>query len=334
MTTSAPTLEMVAAEAGVSRSTASRVINGSPHVTPEAIAAVERAVERLNYVPFRAARVLAQRRTQSVALVVPERTARFFADPYLAAVVEGAATRLADTEYVLTLVISTESDPEKTRRYLHAGTVDGALILSHHKGDRSYASLAQTMPVVFNGRPMGSESETPYVVDVDNVAVARQATQILIDNGRTRIAAIGGPSTMAVGVDRWSGWRDALAAAGFREAGAERGDFSPASGASAMRRLLEAGVEIDGLFAASAQMAHGALEVMREHGLKVPVDVGVVAVDDDYFAQSAHPPLTTIRQPAHEVGTTMAEVLMALIDGRDAPRTTVLPTQVVTRGSE
>lgn len=333
--TATPTLEMVAALAGVSRSTVSRVINDSPKVTPEALAAVTAAIEQLGYVPNRAARSLASRRTHSIALVIPENTAKFFADPYFASVVQGAAMRLAETSYTLTLLIASEIDPEKTRRYLQAGNVDGALILSHHSDDRSYVALSRTLPVVFGGRPARhDDGPDPVYVDVDNSAAARAVTQLLIDAGRRRIATVAGPTDMTAGLDRLDGWRAALAAAGLSDDLVEHGDFTPASGAAAMERLLDRGEPIDGLFAASAQMADGALSVLRERGLSIPADVGVVTFDDDYFAQRATPPLSTVDQEEGEVGRTMAELLIRLIEGEDVPRITMMPTTLVRRASE
>lgn len=331
--TPAPTLEMVAAAAGLSRSTVSRVINASPNVTPEAVAAVERAIEELGYVPNRAARILASRRTFSIALVIPENTAKFFADPYFASVIQGVAMHLSSTDYTLSLLIAAESDAEKTRRYLQAGNVDGAIILSHHSDDRSYVALAKSIPVVFGGRPMSAEGPNPYYVDVDNVEASREITTRLIAAGRNRIASIAGPANMAAGLDRLEGFRRALANAGLAEVAVERGDFSPASGADAMRRLLASGVDFDGVFAASAQMASGALGVLHEAGMQVPRDVGMVTIDNDYFAQSAQPPLTTIEQPTVEVGITMARVLLRLIDGESVDRVTMMPVRVIERTS-
>src|SRR3954471_8404008 len=253
--TTAPTLEMVAAAAGVSRSTVSRVVNASPNVTAEAIAAVSRAIDELGYVPNRAARILASRRTFSIALVIPENTAKFFADPYFATVIQGVAMHLSSTEYTLTLLIAAENDAEKTRRYLQAGNVDGAIILSHHSDDRSYVALARSIPVVFGGRPMSAEGSHPYYVDVDNVDAARSVSARLVDAGRSRIATIAGPQNMAAGLDRLQGWRDAMVAAGRDQGLVEFGDFTPASGADAMRRLLDRAPEVDGVFVASAQMA-------------------------------------------------------------------------------
>src|ERR1700712_61062 len=187
-----PTLEIVALVAGVSRSTVSRVVNASPKVTVEAVEAVNAAVEKLGYVPNRAARILASRRTFSIALVIPENTAKFFADPYLASVVQGVAMHLSSTAYTLSLLIAPERDAEKTRRYLTAGNVDGAIILSHHSDDYAYTRLSESIPVVFGGRPMSEDGPGATYVDVDNVDAAREMTAHLIAHGRTRIATIAG----------------------------------------------------------------------------------------------------------------------------------------------
>jgi len=325
----APTLEAVAALAGVSRSTVSRVINESPKVTPEALAAVNRAIAELNYVPNRAARSLASRRTQSIALVIPENTAKFFADPFFASVIQGAAVYLAGTDYTLTLLIASETDPMKTRRYLRGGNVDGALILSHHSDDRSYVELGRSLPVVFGGRPTSQGSSGSYVVDVDNVDAAATAVQYLIDHGKRRIATIAGPQNMAAGLDRVEGWRRTVEAAGLEPGAMEVGDFTPAGGTAAAERLLARDAAFDGIFIASAQMASGALGVFREHGLRVPEDLGIVTIDNDYYATHATPRLTTMAQPTVEQGATMARVLVRLIEGHRVPKLTIMPTELI-----
>ena len=324
---------MVAALAGVSRSTVSRVVNASTRVTPEVIAAVNAAIEQLNYVPNRAARSLASRKTQTIALVIPENTARFFADPYFASVIQGVALYLSTTEYTLTLLIASEADPEKTRRYLQGGNVDGALILSHHSDDRSYVQLARSLPVVFGGRPTSQEGPDTYIVDVDNVAAASTATQYLIDHGRHQLATIAGPQDMSAGIDRLEGWRRAAAGAGLESTAVDYGDFTPAGGAEAMQRLLASGVRFDGVFVASAQMASGALTALREHGLVVPDDVAVTTIDNDYYAQNATPPLTTIDQPTSMQGAIIAETVVRLIEGHDVERLTIIPTRLIERES-
>jgi LacI family transcriptional regulator len=330
---SAPTLEAVAERAGVSRSTVSRVVNGSPKVTPDAKAAVERAIVELGYAPNLAARSLASRRSHSIALVIPEATGRFFADPYFASVVEGVAGHLAKSPYTLTLLVGSETDPGRTASYLRGGAVDGALILSTHRDDRSYVELAGRLPIVFSGRPSSPLGGDVVVVDVDNAAASRTATEYLLEHGRRRIATIAGPQDMAAGVDRLSGWRDAILAAGLEPGPIEIGDFTPEGGRAAAARLLERGEAFDGLFVASAQMASGALGALRAHGREVPRDVSVVTIDNDRFAAEADPPLTTMEQPTTAQGAKIAELVVRLIEGRPVDRVTILPTRLIERDS-
>ncbi len=124
-----------------------------------------------------------------------------------------------------------------------------------------------------------------------------------------------------------------MADAGLDASLVEVGDFSPASGADAMRRLLDREERIDGLFAANDQMAAGAYSVIRERGLSIPGDIAVVGFDDDNFGATATPPLTTIHQPAVEMGATMGRVLVKLIEGQEVERVTWLPTSLLVRES-
>lgn len=327
------TLEMVAEVAGVSRATVSRVVNGSPKVSPAVIDAVNSAIAELNYVPNRAARSLASRRTQVIALVVPESASRVFSDPFFSAIVQGVAQQLGDTEYTLNMLIASEARSAKTRRFLLGGNVDGALVVSHHSGDHSYAHLDHALPVVFGGRPLRDSTKHTYFVDVDNVAGARGATEHLLDRGRRRVATIAGPQDMPPGVDRLSGWREALSERGLDEALVEFGDFSPASGADAMRRLLDRDGAIDGVFVANDQMAAGAYTTIREAGLRIREDIAVVGYDDDSFGRTVTPPLSTVHQPLTELGAKMAEILVRLIEGEDVDPVTLLPTELVIRDS-
>ena len=330
-----PTLEMVAAIAGVSRATVSRVVNGSTSVTPDVAAAVHAAVAELNYVPNRMARSLASRRTDVVALIVPESTSTVFADPFFAPVVRGVARALSDTDYTLNLLIASEARPEKTRRYLLGGNVDGALVVSHHAEDHSYVGLGGALPIVFGGRPVNPELAESYYVDVDNRHSAATATEHLIDLGRRRIATVAGRQDMPAGIDRLAGWRDGIRETGGDPELVEYGDFSQSSGAEAMARLLDrpGGSEIDGLFVANDQMAARALQLLQGRGFSVPGDVAVVGYDDDTFASTLTPPLTTIHQPSADFGAAMAEVLLRLMAGREAPRRTIIPTRLVSRAT-
>ncbi|MBP3977234.1 LacI family DNA-binding transcriptional regulator [Microbacterium sp. BLY] len=325
------TIEEVAATAGVSRSTVSRVVNGSTAVSPEALAAVRAAIDELNYVPNRAARSLASRQTHAIALIVPEDTTRFFGDPFFAAIVAGITGALRRSDYLLNLLIASDDPGDKMTSFVRNGAVDGALIVSHHTSDAFVDRIADAVPVVYGGRPV-RRGAGDYVVDVDNVAGGRVATQHLVDIGRTRIATISGPLTMVSSTDRVQGFRAALSAAGLTPFAVEEGDYSEASGAEAARRLLAEG-RPDAIFVASDLMARGALTALRAAGVRVPEDIAIVGFDDSSVASTTDPPLTTMRQPMYAQGEAMTQVLLSRLAGEDPPRTTILPTELVVRGS-
>ncbi|MFK3676933.1 LacI family DNA-binding transcriptional regulator [Microbacterium sp. NPDC090218] len=325
------TIEEVASAAGVSRSTVSRVVNGSTAVSPEALAAVRAAIEELNYVPNRAARSLASRQTHAIALIVPEDTTRFFGDPFFAAIVAGITGALGGSDYLLNLLIASDDPGDKMTSFVRNGGVDGALIVSHHTSDAFIDRIADAVPVVFGGRPV-RRHDGDYVVDVDNVAGAHNATRRLIDIGRTRIATITGPLTMVASVDRVQGFRAALKDAGLTPYAEEEGDYSEASGAEAARRLLDGG-RPDAIFVASDLMARGALTALRAAGVRVPEDIALVGFDDSSVAITTDPQLTTMRQPMYAQGEAMARILLSRLAGEDPPTTTILPTELVVRAS-
>jgi DNA-binding LacI/PurR family transcriptional regulator len=328
----AATIEEVAAAAGVSRSTVSRVVNGSTAVSPAALEAVQRAIAELNYVPNRAARSLASRATMALALVVPEDTTRFFGDPFFAAIVSGINARLSRSDYVLNLIIASDDPQDKTTSYLRSGAVDGAIVVSHHTSDTFIDRIAAAVPVVYGGRPV-REREDDHYVDVDNFAGGRNATDYLIDKGYRRIGTITGPLTMPAGVDRLQGYRAALRHAGLEEAAVEDGNFTADGGAAAMQRMLDSGAEFDALFVASDLMARGALAALGRAGIRVPDDVAIIGFDDSPVATSVNPQLTTMRQPSFAQGERMADILLTMLAGGRPPHVTILDTELVVRAS-
>lgn len=329
-----PTLEEVAAVAGVSRATVSRVVNGSPKVLPDTVAAVNAAIAELGYVPNRAARALVTRRTDSVALVVPEPDSRVFSDPFFARMLHGVSTTLAPTPSQLVLLIEqAEGDDQRLLRYLRGGHVDGAIVISHHGRDTILEELVRLpLPIVFSARPLGIDVPVA-TVDVDNVAGARTAVEHLLSTGRRRLGTVTGPQDMTAAVDRLTGFQQAMAAAGLPADAVADGDFTAEGGEQAAHDLLDKHPDLDGIFVASDLMATEVLRVLVQSGRRVPADVAVVGYDDSSVATMTVPRLTTVRQPVEQLGRRLAEIVLAKIAGETHIEPEVFPTELIVRES-
>lgn len=332
-----PTLEDVAARAGVSRATASRVLNASPRVSPEAHEAVTAAVIALGYQPNQAARALVTRRTGAVAVVFSEPEPKIFDDPHFAWLIRSAARSLADADVqMVLLLVHSPEDMARAERFLAGGHVDGALMFAPHKGDQLPALARKlSLPVVYAGRPWGP-LRGMHLVDHDNEGGGVLATEHLISLGRKRIAHVTGPLDEHSAMDRLAGWRSATGASDADVALlTEDGGFSREGGKHAMAALLQRVPDLDAVFVASDLMAAGALDALREAGKRVPEDVAVVGFDDHpMIAPHTVPPLTSVQQDTSNQVRHMVTHLLRLL--REEPikaKREVLPTVLVRRES-
>jgi DNA-binding LacI/PurR family transcriptional regulator len=186
---------------------------------------------------------------------------------------------------------------------------------------------------VLSGRPLSRRRRLWYV-DADNVGGAELATSYLLGHGRHHVATVAGPGDMCAGQDRLAGYRAAVEAAGlaYDESLVSVGDFTSGGGYAAAQRLLVARPDVDAIFAASDLAAIGVLRAVRESGRAVGDDVAVIGFDDIPAAVEQQPPLSTVRQPIHELGAVMTRLLLDRIEGRDPEtRATILPVELVLR---
>ncbi|WP_326700911.1 LacI family transcriptional regulator [Streptomyces sp. NBC_01754] len=337
------TLEDVAAVAGVSRATVSRVINGATTVDPALRRVVEEAVVTTGYVPNRAARSLVTRRTDSIAVVVSERerrpvsepfVGRMFSDPYFGRVVGGLLEVLRPAGIQMVLMLADdEGSRNQLLSYLRQGHVDGVVLISSHAEDPLPGLVHDTrLPAVLAGRP--SRPSPLTYVETDQRAGAQLAADHLASLGRRVIGTVAGPQDMPAGQARLAGFLDALERHGIEDVAIAESDFTHAGGASAMRRLLGERPDLDAVFIASDLMALGALPVLLRAGKEVPSDVAVVGFDDSSAALACDPPLTTVRQPVEEMAAEMARRLLQQIGGPGGPvPSAVFPPTLVKRAS-
>ncbi|MDX5568934.1 LacI family DNA-binding transcriptional regulator [Streptomyces sp. ID05-04B] len=332
-----PTIHDVAREAGVSRGTVSRVLNGGHYVSPAAAEAVNAAIRRTGYVVNRHARSLITGRSDSVGFLLTEPQERFFEDPNFNVLLRGCTQALAAHDVPLLLMLAgTEDERRRITRYITAGHVDGVLLVSSHSGDPIATELREAgVPLVACGKPIGigSNSKVSYVA-ADDRDGARDMVRHLLVQGRRRIGVVTGPLDTPGGVERLAGYREVLAEAGvpYDERLVVSGDYSRASGEAGAELLLAQAPELDAVFVASDLMAQGVLTVLHRAGRRVPQDVAVGGFDDSPAATAASPSLTTIRQPWDRISSEMVRVLLAQIGGED-PAAVILPTELVRRES-
>ncbi|MEU8704681.1 LacI family DNA-binding transcriptional regulator [Streptomyces sp. NPDC048565] len=329
-----PTIHDVAREAGVSRGTVSRVLNGGHNVSPAALDAVQSAIRRTGYTVNRHARSLITGRSDSVAFLLTEPQERFFEDPNFNVLLRGCTTALAAHDVPLLLMIAgTEAERRRNMRYI-AGHVDGVLLVSSHSGDPVAAQLHDAgVPLVACGKPLGQGSKVSYVA-ADDQGGARDMVRYLHGSGRRRIATVAGPLDTPGGVERLAGYRATLAECGlpYDDALVVPGDYSRAGGEAAASLLLERAPDVDAVFVASDLMAQGVLSALEKAGRRVPQDIAVGGFDDSPAALAARPELTTVRQPWDRISAEMVRVLLAQIGGED-PAAVILPTELVRRDS-
>jgi DNA-binding LacI/PurR family transcriptional regulator len=331
----APTLEEVAARAGVSRATASRVLRGDTKASERARGAVLEAARAISYVPNLAARTLVTGRSESVAFLVEESEERMFTDPFFLGVLRSAHEAVAAAG--LQLVFTVMTRPEEHDQFLSyaaGGHVDGVLLLSlHGRGQLPQRLESLGVPTVLSGRPLSGRRRLWYV-DADNVGGAELATAHLLESGRAHVATVTGPLDMCAGQDRLAGYHAAVEASGRRydESLVSVGGFTSAGGYAATVRLLEQHPEVDAIFAASDLAAFGVVRALQAAGRRVGEDVAVIGFDDIPAAAEQQPPLSTVRQPIAELGTAMTRLLLGRIEGRTGlRRRTILPVELVLR---
>ena len=301
--TAAATIHDVAARAGVSVATVSRVLNRKEIVREETSNQVLAAAKSLRYIPNVAARSLSIRRSQTVGIVLPEVHGEFFSE-----VIRGIDVAARKDRYHI-LVSGSHSDVGEMGEVLEAmhGRVDGLVVMAPDVAiDSLREQLPRDLPMVL----LNSSDERHAAITIDNYGGARTMMRHLTDLGHTRIAFITGPAANADARERLRGYRTAMR-------GLERlelaGDFTEEAGHEAIKQLLGRESMPTAIFAANDSMAVGALSALRDAGVDVPGQVTVVGFDDIPIARFVNPPLTTIHVDISELGRRAFAVLLELL---------------------
>ena len=319
----------VAARAGVSVATVSRVYSGAGPVSDGARSRVRKAADALGYVPNTAARSLRVQWTGTLGVVLPDLYGDFFSE--LLRGLDGAA-RAHDRHLLVAGSHDGAEDLVKTACQM-LGRVDGLVVMCPGLGEEvADANLPAGLPVVL----LGSTAPGFAAVTVDDEAGAAAMVRHLAGLGHRRVALVSGPDANADARARRRGYRQAVAQAGLDADPALEvaGDFTKASGSAAAQTLLALADRPTAVFAANDSMALGVLQALREAGLSVPDDVALAGFDDTAVAEYVTPALTSVHVPTQEMGARAVEAVLRAASTPSAPAATVtLPTRLVVRAS-
>jgi DNA-binding LacI/PurR family transcriptional regulator len=325
---------MVAALAGVSRGTASRVLSGASNVSPRAVEAVRKAAAELSYRPNLAARSLVTGRTGLIGLLVNKDADRLWSDPFHQRIAQGAHSVLSTSGVALVLSMTDHGTQRDMLLDLVSTRLDGVLLVRGPGDEDLVTQIVGTgVPCCFAGNPGPALADRVCWVGFDNDTAARSAVTHLLERGRRTIGIVSGPGDNSASVERIEGWRAQLAEAGLDHGDdlVDNGDWGITSGRDATERLLLRRPDIDAVFCANDLMAAGAIRYAHETGRAVPRDLAVVGFGD-LVGDSLQPPLTTVRADITLMGVRMAELILQCIEGcRRCTET--LPTELVVRGT-
>lgn len=325
-----PTIKDVAQKANVSIATVSRVLHNLGGYSDKTKQRVTQTIEELKYQPNAIARGLINKRTQTIGVLFPDVSSAFSS-----ALLHGIDEFVHDRDYSV-MVCNTDQDGKRTLKYLQLlreKQVDG-IIFSSEVLRKEYYDMLESMkiPVVL----VSSQTDfanVPYV-KVDDYQAAYDAVHYLITKGHRKIAMISGTKGDPIaGTPRVEGYRKALEAHGiaFDSRYLVYGDFMYESGSRAMEAILRETPEVTAVFAASDEMAIGALSIVTKHGLNVPEDISIMGYDDLRLARMVNPPLTTVRQPLSDIGMIASEKLIGMIESGETAKSQICIHSIVER---
>ena len=322
-----PTIRDVAARAGVSVATVSRVFNGKGPMRSETMQRVRAAAEEMKYVPHAGARSLSTRSTHTIGVLLPDLHGEFFSE-----VIRGIDVTARQRGFHV-LVSGSHSDVDEMSEMLRAlnGRVDGLIVMSP---DLELGSISNALPVSVPVVVLNSAASDRASIRIDNYAGARAMTRHLLELGHRRIAFITGPQRNADAAERRRGYRDAMdhAKATALEVS---GDFTEDAGYAAGESIAKMSPRPTAIFAANDAMAIGALRAMREARVRVPQEIVLAGFDDIPIARYLTPPLTTVRVEIAELGRRAVDQLISSLqkDAGGSARHDVVPATLVVRES-
>jgi len=326
------TIKDIAKAAEVSIGTVSRALNNAKGMTQETRERILAIAKSLNYQPNLQARGLVGGRPNALGIVIPQMHEIAFSNPFFAEILIGIGKKAREAGQYLVFSIAGN---ESYTRMFHQHLVAGMIVLANRIDDpwveEAYRSKVPILLIPGNLPPSNIPS-----VDFDNIDGAFQAVDYLAKIGHRRIAFLSGPANLKFGIDRLTGFRNALKKNGIpnQKDLVWEFDATQQGGYKVMKDLLALDVPPTAVLVLNDFSAMGVLRAAKESGLEVPRDISIIGFGDVPFASMTDPPLTTVREPFHEMGYRAADMLLKIIEGKKLScRSVRLPVELVVRNS-
>lgn len=319
----------VARLAGVSVATVSRALSNPEKVSPESLDKVHNAIAQVGYRPNMLARNFRSARAYAVVVLVPD-----IANPFYSLFIRALEDRAHQKGYAV-LLGDTRGTPERELEYIRrveTRLADGIVQL-RPSSEKSQNNIPADVPCV---NACGCEYTTGPAIRIDNRGAAKSMVNYLISLGHKRIGVISGLKDNPHAIDRLEGYKEAIAEAGipFEKDLIAEGDFTMWSGLNAAFQFCNMKNRPTAIFSMNDEMAIGAMQTLKNQGIRIPEDISVTGFDDIAYAKYSDPSLTTISQPAEEMGKMAMDMLLKVIEGEPlSQRECVLPTEFIIRKS-
>ncbi|MDF2443062.1 MAG: LacI family transcriptional regulator, repressor for deo operon, udp, cdd, tsx, nupC, and nupG [Subtercola sp.] len=323
------TMQQIAEAAGVSVTTVSHTMSGKRPVNAQTALRIRRIIDEFGYVPDAGARRLQSGRSRMIGLAVPD-----ISNWYFGRIARGVEEMADELDYGLIICSTSNSDPRREKRYFNmvrTRMIDGLVYTAGRQmsEQNELEKVATSSPDVLADEGIDALSGIPWVTS-ENLAGSRLVARHVRELGHTRVVVLAGFAGLLSTIERVAGIRES-----FPNALVLNGDFEMQSGHDLIGDLLANGVPFTAVFGCNDLMAIGAIQGLREAGLRVPEDVTVVGFDDIDVASVISPPLTTVRQDVVEIGRASARLLISGVEAGsfDGIASVVLPVELMVRGS-
>ncbi len=312
------TIKEIAEIAGVSKSTVSRAIDGNPRISDETRRKIFDIIEKYGYNPNTAARNLARNKTHAIGIVLPHGESGIYATTFFQEALKGICNMVSNNNYDVLITSGNPSEPEAIKRLISTSRVDGIILLRSKLRDTNIELLLKSnFPFVLIGSC--KEYNDIHNIDNDNVSAAFALTEHIINNGKRKIAFIGGVETSVVTINRLSGYREKMQDVGCKQLDKYicLGSFTEQHGYDSMKRLMTLKDRPDGVIAADDTMCMGAMRYLEEVGAKVPEEMAVACFNDSAYTRFSRPSITTITVDSYQLGSSAAETLLGILNNKE-----------------